>query len=58
MPDAVVEHVLTFPPNQWPDHNRSHEKTILGMYLYDVQCVRCRVERTIEKRAETQDTSQ
>ena len=33
------------PLSQWPEHNRNHSRTLMGVLLEDWNCIRCWIER-------------
>jgi len=41
---TAAKHILA-QKIPWPEHDRRHERTLLGARLFDDQCVRCWVEK-------------
>lgn len=47
---AIAEAHVDEPLNKWPDHTAAHERTLMGAFLIDYNCLRCHLEMVATER--------
>lgn len=52
---AIAKDAVDKPLNEWPDHTKAHESTLMGAFLFDYCCIRCWLERYKGEKLENKD---